>query len=92
VARGGDGGPGRPRLGEGGRTTVARRACGARRAQAGAGRRGETRGGGGEWTTRRDRESERRERRRKKNARAIYFLSLPSANDLALDKDFFKKF
>jgi hypothetical protein len=65
---------------------------GRRQARGGAGRHGEARGGGGEWTTRRDRESERRERRRKKNARAIYFLSLPSANDLALDKDFFKKF
>jgi hypothetical protein len=37
----------------------------------------------------RDRESERRERRRKKNARVVYFLSLPSARDLALGKDFF---
>jgi hypothetical protein len=36
------------------------------------------------------RRSERRERRRKKNARAVYFLTLPSARDLALGKDFFK--
>jgi hypothetical protein len=37
-----------------------------------------------------DRESERRERRRKKNSRPVYFLSLPSARDLALGKVFLK--
>jgi hypothetical protein len=50
VARGVDGGPGRPRLGEGGRTAVAQRGEGqARRARGGTGRRGEAaaQGGGG---------------------------------------------
>jgi hypothetical protein len=59
-------------------------------ARGGRGRARRARGGGGERTARRDRESEMRERRRKKNARAVYFLSLPSASDLALDKDFLK--
>jgi hypothetical protein len=54
-------------------------------ALAAAGRR---RGGG--QTSRRDRERERRERRSKKNAQAVYFLTLPSARDLALGKDFLK--
>jgi hypothetical protein len=66
----------------GGRT--ARRGAGA----AAGGRRG------GERTTARGwrgavRESEMRERRRKENPQ-VYFSYLPSARDLALDKDFFK--
>jgi hypothetical protein len=47
---------------------------------------GRERRGGGQ---RRRRERERRERR-KKNGRKLYFLTLPSARDPALDKDFFK--
>jgi hypothetical protein len=73
VARGGDGSPGRLRLGEGGRTTVGRR--GERRsrgrgepgARDGCGRAcGEAAAQGGGGAAADSRESERRERRRKK--------------------------
>jgi hypothetical protein len=43
--------------------------------------------GGGQRRERRERE---RRERRKKNGRVVYFLTLPSARDLALGKDFFK--
>jgi hypothetical protein len=43
--------------------------------------------GGGQRRERRERE---RRERRKKNGRIVYFLTLPSARDLALGKDFFK--
>jgi hypothetical protein len=75
VARGGDGGPGRPRCGEGGRT--ARRGALAvardeRAGMAGAGGRGEAAASG---RRRADIESEWRERRRRKNgSRFISFL------------------
>jgi hypothetical protein len=59
VARGGDGGPGRPRLGEDGRTAVAQRGEGRSRwrgepaARSGRGRAWRARGGGGAGRRRR---------------------------------------
>jgi hypothetical protein len=65
MARGGDGGAGRLRLGEGGRTTVGRR--GEPAARGGRGRAcGEAAAQGGGGAAADSRESERRERRRKK--------------------------
>jgi hypothetical protein len=85
--------------GEGGRGACAWRGGGVRRARgraaSGRARRcGEAaalRGGAVASGRRRaDREGEWRERRRRKNGRAVYLLSLPSARDLALGKDFLK--
>jgi hypothetical protein len=84
------GGARRARAGAGARGERAGAACTGRRRRR-AECAGGARGGGGERAG--DgvhREDEWRERRRRKNERAVYFLSLPSARDLALGKDFLK--
>jgi hypothetical protein len=96
----GEGGRGTRR--RGGAAACAWRGGGARRARAGAGARGEPVGAACTGRRRR-REAVRwraavgerterawRERMRRKNGKAVYFLSLPSARDLAPGKDFFK--
>jgi hypothetical protein len=109
VARGGDGGPGRLRLREGGRTAVGRR--GERRSRwrgepavrGGRGVRGRARRGGGSAGRRRRREAAARggggaaaetervrgEKEGGRRSDEVYFPSLPSARDLALDNYFF---